>query len=291
MVRSCLHLKSAVTALSDDLLLVNPEWIDPAVFDGFTLVEVDPEEPSAANALRLDDRIVVSSAFPRTAERIARRGLRVHAVDASELAKAEGAVTCCSLIVAVRLRSRRSTAYGLLESCRPSGLPGDEIDENDVGRRRASGRSATGSRGLSPERKGEWGKMSAPQMVCHLAESLKMALGDLPVARKQLPIRYPPLKQLIIYVAPFPKSVADGAGTAGAAATRVERRRRRSAGARRSVRRARQRIDAVGRASGVRQAVAARVGRPRLPAHGSSPAAIRRMITMLTRRARRERRA
>jgi len=59
---------------------------------------------------------------------------------------------------------------------------------------------------LSPERKGEWGKMSAPEMVCHLAESLKMALGDLPVARKNLPIRYPPLKQLIVYLAPFPKN-------------------------------------------------------------------------------------
>jgi dimethylargininase len=102
VVRSCLHLKSAVTVLSDDVLLVNPEWIDPAVFEGFTLVEVDPSEPKAANALRLDDRIVCSSAFPRTAERIARRGLRVQTVDASEVAKAEGAVTCCSLIVAGR---------------------------------------------------------------------------------------------------------------------------------------------------------------------------------------------
>jgi dimethylargininase len=100
VVRSCLHLKSAVTALADDMLLVNRQWIDPAAFEGFTLVEVDPSEPLAANALRLDDRIVFSSAFPRTAERIARRGLRLHTVDASEVAKAEGAVTCCSLIVA-----------------------------------------------------------------------------------------------------------------------------------------------------------------------------------------------
>jgi dimethylargininase len=102
VVRSCLHLKSAVTVLGDDVLLVNPEWIDRAAFEGFTLVEVDPSEPSAANALRLDDRIVFSSAFPRTAERLARRGLRLHTVDASEVAKAEGAVTCCSLIVASR---------------------------------------------------------------------------------------------------------------------------------------------------------------------------------------------
>src|ERR1700674_532470 len=59
---------------------------------------------------------------------------------------------------------------------------------------------------VTPDRKAQWGKMSAPQMVCHLAESLKMALGELPVEPKRLPIRYPPLKQFIVYLAPFPKN-------------------------------------------------------------------------------------
>jgi hypothetical protein len=59
---------------------------------------------------------------------------------------------------------------------------------------------------LSSNSRGAWGKLSAPAMVCHLADSLKMALGDFPVAPKRFPIRYPPLKQFIIYVAPFPKS-------------------------------------------------------------------------------------
>jgi dimethylargininase len=99
-VRGCLHLKSAVTALDDRRLLVNPEWVDAAAFAGFTLVEVAPDEPSAANALRLADRIIMAAAFPRTADRVAALGLRVERVDANELAKAEGAVTCCSLIVA-----------------------------------------------------------------------------------------------------------------------------------------------------------------------------------------------
>jgi hypothetical protein len=34
-----------------------------------------------------------------------------------------------------------------------------------------------------------------------------MTFEDLPVAPKRLPIRYPPLKQLIIFCLPFPKSV------------------------------------------------------------------------------------
>ena len=51
-------------------------------------------------------------------------------------------------------------------------------------------------RTLTPGRKPEWGKMSAPQVECHLADSLKMALGELNVTPKRVPIRYPPLKQL-----------------------------------------------------------------------------------------------
>jgi dimethylargininase len=97
-VTGCLHLKSAVTAVGDDLLLVNPAWIPPETFDGYDLIDVDSREPMAANALRVGDGVVYPAAFPRTGERLAARGVRLHLVDASELAKAEGAVTCCSLI-------------------------------------------------------------------------------------------------------------------------------------------------------------------------------------------------
>jgi dimethylargininase len=73
-VRGCLHLKSAVTALTDDTLLVNPAWLDRGAFSDFELVETDPGEAMAANALRLHDRVVYPTAFPRTAERLASRG-------------------------------------------------------------------------------------------------------------------------------------------------------------------------------------------------------------------------
>ena len=102
LVRGCLHLKSAVTALADDMVLANPDWIDRGVFGRFRIIEVDRAEPGAANALRLHDRVIVAKAYPRTAERIEQAGFMVCAVDASELAKAEGALTCCSLIVAGR---------------------------------------------------------------------------------------------------------------------------------------------------------------------------------------------
>jgi dimethylargininase len=94
----CLHLKSAATDVGDRLLLVNPAWVDPAVFAGLGIVEIDPAEPQAANALRMGGAVVYPVAFPATRRRLEAAGVVVHGIDLSELAKAEGAVTCCSLV-------------------------------------------------------------------------------------------------------------------------------------------------------------------------------------------------
>jgi dimethylargininase len=97
-VRGCLHLKSAVTAVAPDTVLINREWVPADAFADLSLVDIDPQEPYAANALAIGDVIVYPAAFPRTRERLESRGLRVRPVDVNELQKAEGAVTCCSLI-------------------------------------------------------------------------------------------------------------------------------------------------------------------------------------------------
>jgi dimethylargininase len=61
-------------------------------------IEVDASEPSAANAVWIDNAVLYPSSFPKTQQRLAEAGLRLKIVDATEVAKAEGAVTCCSLI-------------------------------------------------------------------------------------------------------------------------------------------------------------------------------------------------
>jgi hypothetical protein len=58
---------------------------------------------------------------------------------------------------------------------------------------------------LSSDSKANWGKFTAAQMVAHLNDAMRMATGELPVAPKNLPLRYFPLKQLVLYVLPFPK--------------------------------------------------------------------------------------
>jgi dimethylargininase len=94
----CLHLKSAVTLVADDTLLVHPGWVDRDAFPEFRIIEIDPDEPHAANTLRVGSGVIYPSCFPRTQERLSQAGIAVTTVDVSELQKAEGAVTCCSLI-------------------------------------------------------------------------------------------------------------------------------------------------------------------------------------------------
>ena len=97
-LRGCLHLKSAVTQVADDTLLVQPAWVRSGEFAGYRLIEVDPAEPHAANALRIGACVVYPACFPRTVQRLRDAGIAVTTVDVTELQKAEGAVTCCSLV-------------------------------------------------------------------------------------------------------------------------------------------------------------------------------------------------
>jgi dimethylargininase len=97
-VRGCLHLKSAVTAVAPETLLINREWVPADAFADLSLLDIDPLEPHGANALAVADVVIYPAVFPRTRERLERRGLRVRPVDVDELQKAEGGVTCCSLI-------------------------------------------------------------------------------------------------------------------------------------------------------------------------------------------------
>jgi dimethylargininase len=98
-----LHLKTAVTALDDETLLANVDWVDVGAFGAMQVLKIDHGEPFAANVLRLDGTLVVNAAFPATrriVESHARsRGLAAHAVDIGEFGKAEAGLTCLSVVV------------------------------------------------------------------------------------------------------------------------------------------------------------------------------------------------
>jgi hypothetical protein len=59
---------------------------------------------------------------------------------------------------------------------------------------------------LTPSSPRQWGKMNVSQMVMHLVEALRMTSGELVIPSKNVPLRYTPVKQLVICWLPFPKN-------------------------------------------------------------------------------------
>jgi dimethylargininase len=98
-VQGCLHLKSAVTQVAADALLINSRYVERQQFPGMRFIEVDESEPLGANALMVGTDVIYPRSHPRTAEVLRRHGIRVHPVEMSETEKAEGGVTCCSLLL------------------------------------------------------------------------------------------------------------------------------------------------------------------------------------------------
>jgi dimethylargininase len=98
-MHDCLHLKTALTRVDDQTVLINPNWVDSSHFRDFQWIEVDESEPFAANCLPVHGQIIYPTSFPKTTNKLEAHGCKILPVQVDELAKAEGAVTCCSLIL------------------------------------------------------------------------------------------------------------------------------------------------------------------------------------------------
>jgi len=98
-VRSCLHLKTACTALPDGRLLINPAWVDVSALSGFELLHVRQDEPWGANMAVIGQCVLLAAEHVCTAEMIGDLGFVVRPIELSEFAKAEGGVTCLSLLI------------------------------------------------------------------------------------------------------------------------------------------------------------------------------------------------
>lgn len=94
----CLHLKSAVTYIGHETVLVNPEWVDVDLFSRWQCVPVPPEEPFGANALLAGEIVHVSASAPLTRRKLDALGFSTKSLDTGEFEKAEAALTCLSLL-------------------------------------------------------------------------------------------------------------------------------------------------------------------------------------------------
>lgn len=98
-ISGCLHLKTGCTSLDDQTLLVNPAWIELAPFAGYRILQAAPDEPWAANVLRIGTTLLMNAASPRTISLVEQQGYTVCALDISEFMKAEAGLTCMSVVI------------------------------------------------------------------------------------------------------------------------------------------------------------------------------------------------
>ena len=94
-----LHLKSSVSFLGGNLLVIDPSSVETSSFKNFEWIEVDEGERYAANCLTLGKFVLLPTGFPRVADKIRGHGYQVIELEMSEFEKADGGVTCLSLII------------------------------------------------------------------------------------------------------------------------------------------------------------------------------------------------
>jgi len=110
-LEGALHLKTAVSALSENVLVLTPGAVEERWFPWFDLIRTPAGEEPAANALRLpprlevvdannrDERALMDARCTRSIACARRWGIDVTPVDISEFAKAEAGLTCLSVIL------------------------------------------------------------------------------------------------------------------------------------------------------------------------------------------------
>jgi dimethylargininase len=94
-----LHLKSAATFLGNNLLIIDPTRLDSSNLKHFDWIEMRPSESYSANCLALGNIILMPAGFQNVRDKIHAKGLKTLELEMSEFRKADGSITCLSLII------------------------------------------------------------------------------------------------------------------------------------------------------------------------------------------------
>jgi dimethylargininase len=95
--KGTLHLKTASSLLDEETVLATRTLAESGIFAGMNVVVTPEGEELGANALRVNDSLLVDGGFPGTAELLARRGYALVPLDVAEIRKIDAGLTCMSL--------------------------------------------------------------------------------------------------------------------------------------------------------------------------------------------------
>lgn len=97
ILNKMLHLKSGVSYLENNIMLVCGEFIENIAFEKYDRIVIDEDECYAANSLWINGKVLVPEGFPKTRMKIEEAGFDTIPVDVSEFRKVDGGLSCLSL--------------------------------------------------------------------------------------------------------------------------------------------------------------------------------------------------
>lgn len=96
-LKEMLHLKTGVSYLENNHMLVSGEFCRHKNFERFHKIEVEENERYAANSLWINNTVLVPGGFPSTLNLIQEAGFQTLELDVSEFRKLDGGLSCLSL--------------------------------------------------------------------------------------------------------------------------------------------------------------------------------------------------
>jgi dimethylargininase len=93
-----MHIKSHVTYLAKNTIILNPRYVDDPVLDPFSKIVLPEGETHSANTLTIGDVVIMSSRHKKSSQLVRDAGFEVIQLDMSEFEKCDGALTCLSII-------------------------------------------------------------------------------------------------------------------------------------------------------------------------------------------------
>jgi len=92
-----LHLKTGLSFLENNNLIVCGEFINDSRFDQYNSIEIPESESYAANCIWVNEFVIIPTGYPITKEKIRNAGYTVLETDVSEFKKLDGGLSCLSL--------------------------------------------------------------------------------------------------------------------------------------------------------------------------------------------------
>ena len=92
-----LHLKTIATLIDEETILTTVEGEASGLFARFRQIVVDRDEEPAANALRVNDTLLLSANYPRIAERLDIAGYKLGLLDTTHINRIDAGLSCMSL--------------------------------------------------------------------------------------------------------------------------------------------------------------------------------------------------